>query len=195
MRNKERYFNVKITETIKNFINKISEKTRISPQMLVAVLLLAAGAAALLLSELSGGEKTVDTLSSTVMTETDTSEYAEKLEKRLASIISAIDGAGETRVMVTLESGSEDIYLHDFDYGENNNSDGKNSVERKDEYVIVDGSSGEEGIVVRVAEPKVRGVAVVCRGAGSDTVRGQIIETVTALLDISSARVSVAKMN
>lgn len=195
MRNKERYFNVKITEPIKNFINKISEKTRISPQMLVAVLLLAAGAAALLLSELSGGEKTVDTLSSTVMTETDTSEYAEKLEKRLASIISAIDGAGETRVMVTLESGSEDIYLHDFDYGENNNSDGKNSVERKDEYVIVDGSSGEEGIVVRVAEPKVRGVAVVCRGAGSDTVRGQIIETVTALLDISSARVSVAKMN
>lgn len=195
MRNKERYFNVKITEPIKNFINKISEKNRISPQMLVAVLLLAAGAAALLLSELSGGEKTVDTLSSTVMTETDTSEYAEKLEKRLASIISAIDGAGETRVMVTLESGSEDIYLHDFDYGENNNSDGKNSVERKDEYVIVDGSSGEEGIVVRVAEPKVRGVAVVCRGAGSDTVRGQIIETVTALLDISSARVSVAKMN
>ena len=97
--------------------------------------------------------------------------------------------------MITLESGSEEIYLHNYNYGENNDKSGRNSLERKDEYVIVDGSSGEEGIVVRVAEPKVRGVAVVCRGAGSDTVRGQIIETVTALLDISSARVSVAKMN
>lgn len=195
MRDKERYFNVKITETIKNFISKISGKTRMSPQMLVAVLLLAAGASALLLSEISDGEKAVDTLSSTALTETDTAEYAKELEERLVSIISAIEGAGETRVMVTLESGSENIYLHDFDYGENNNSGGKNSVERKDEYVIVDGTSGEEGIVVRVAEPQVRGVAVVCKGAGSDTVRSQIIETVTALLDISSARVSVAKMN
>lgn len=195
MQNKERYFNVKITDSIKNFINKISEKTRISPQMLIAVILLAAGAAALFFSEFSDGEKVVDTVSSTALDKTDSSEYERELENRLASIISAIDGAGETRVMVTLESGSEDIYLHDFDYGENSNSEGKNSVERKDEYVIVDGSSGEEGIVVRVAEPKVRGVAVVCRGAGSDTVRQQIIETVTALLDISSARVSVAKMN
>ncbi|MBQ4604094.1 MAG: stage III sporulation protein AG, partial [Clostridia bacterium] len=63
------------------------------------------------------------------------------------------------------------------------------------EYVIVDGDSGERGIVVRVAEPKIRGVAVVCKGADSETVRSRIVETVTALLDISSARVSVAKMS
>lgn len=97
--------------------------------------------------------------------------------------------------MVTFESGGEDIYLHDFDYGENADPEGKNSIERKDEYVIIDSSSGEQGIVVRRAEPKVRGVAVVCEGGGSDKVCAQITQAVTALLDISSARVSVAKMN
>ena len=97
--------------------------------------------------------------------------------------------------MVTLESSSENVYLHDYDYGENVEPSGRNSVERKDEYVIIDGGEGEQGIVVRVAEPKIRGVAVVCRGAGSEIVKSQITEAVTALLDISSARVSVAKMN
>ncbi|MBO5859452.1 MAG: hypothetical protein J6R20_06710 [Clostridia bacterium] len=65
----------------------------------------------------------------------------------------------------------------------------------KDEYVIVDSGDGENGIVVRKTEPKIRGVAVVCQGGGNESVRAQIVETVTALLDISSARVSVVKMN
>ena len=197
MRNKERYFNVKnISETIKNFISKISQMTRLNKKMLLAVMLLLAGMAALIASELTA-EKDITAEAITAVSEmaADTDEYVENLENRLVSIISAIDGAGETRVMVTLESGSEQIYLHDYDYGENSSSDGRNSVERRDEYVIVDGSSGEEGIVVRIAEPQIRGVAVVCAGGGSDVVRQQIIQTVTALLDIGSAKVSVAKMN
>lgn len=161
--------------------------------MLLAVFLLAAGAAVLLFSG-NGGEAEPSS-ETTACAETDAADYTRDLEERLVSIISAIEGAGATRVMVTLESSSEEIYLSNFDYGEDVDTSGKNSFERKDEYVIVDGSSGQEGIVVRTAEPKVRGVAVVCQGAGSESVRARIVETVTALLDISSARVSVAKMN
>ena len=185
----------KITDALNKIIGLISEKTKLSPKILIAALLLAAGAVALLIGEIPQNEKNVSSPVSTTKIYQDPDEYTNNLEERLTSIISAIDGAGETKVMVTLESGSEDIYLHDFDYGENADSSGKNSFERKDEYVIVDGSSGEQGIVVRIAEPKVRGVAVVCKGAGSEIVREQIVQAVTALLDISSARVSVAKMN
>lgn len=183
-----------ITDLLKNFINKISGSTRLNKKMLLAVSLLLAGAAALVISEMPTSEKT--SVTEAVTTEAyNTDKYISDLENRLTSMISAIDGAGETKVMITLESGSEEIYLHDYDYGENIDPNGKNSLERKDEYVIVDGDSGEQGIVVRVAEPKIRGVAVVCKGADSETVRSRIVETVTALLDISSARVSVAKMN
>lgn len=187
--------NVRIfPEPIKEIIDKVSKNTKLNPKMLLAVVLLAAGIIALMLSEISGGEKTVSAQVPT-SEQTDSREYEKELEERLISIISAIDGAGETRVMVTLESGSEDIYLNNSDYGENIEPSGENSFEKKDEYVIVDGSSGQGGIVIRRTEPRVRGVAVVCKGAGSDTVKAQIIEAVTALLDISSARVSVAKMN
>lgn len=195
MQNKERYIDLKnITEALKNFINKISAGTRLDKKMLLCVLLLLMGAAALVISEVTVSEE-----ASVPETETSgaygTNEYIADLENRLTAMISAIDGAGETKVMVTLESGSEEIYLHDYDYGENIDPSGKNSLERKDEYVIVDSGSGEKGIVVRVKEPEIRGVAVVCKGADSETVRSRIVETVTALLDISSARVSVAKMH
>ncbi|MBQ2847503.1 MAG: hypothetical protein IJE74_04535 [Clostridia bacterium] len=167
-----------------------------SKKMLIAVSLLLAGMAALILSEMTAdNSKAEQTSQSETSYCYSSDDYISDLENRLISIISAIEGAGETKVMVTLESGCEDIYLHDYDYGENSEVSGRNSIERKDEYVIVDGGAGEQGIVVRVAEPKIRGVAVVCRGAGSEIVKGQIIEAVTALLDISSARVSVAKMN
>lgn len=185
----------KITLIIKNIFEKISEKSRLNKKLMLVVLLLVSGIVLLLASELINAEETASLQTAETTCQTDMQEYSEKLEQRLISIISSIDGAGATKVMVTLESGGEDIYLHDFDYGENADPSGKNSVERKDEYVIIDGSSGEQGIVVRRAEPKVRGVAVVCEGGGSEQVRAQIIEAVTALLDISSARVSVAKMN
>ena len=97
--------------------------------------------------------------------------------------------------MITLESGNEDVYLHNYDYGEDIDEVGAGNREVKDEYVIVDSGGTENGIVIRVEEPKIRGVAVVCEGGGNAYVKTQIISTVTALLDISSARVSVAKMN
>lgn len=185
----------KMTRIIKAAIEKISQKSRLSKKLLLIVLMLASGIILLLASEFDTTDEAAPTTASTTTGYADISEYTNQLEERLVSIISSISGAGTTKVMVTLESGSEDIYLHDFDYGENADPSGKNSVERKDEYVIIDGASGEEGIVVRRAEPKVRGVAVVCEGGGSEQVRAQIVETVTALLDVSSARVSVAKMN
>ena len=186
---------MKTAEKIGGIINRISDKTGLEKKHLAVILLFVSGIILLVVSELSGADaKSVKPEQTTAISVTS-NEYVTELEERITSIISSIDGAGATRVMVTFESGGEDIYLHDSDYGENAASDGKNSVERKDEYVIIDGSSGEQGIVVRRAEPKVRGVAVVCEGGGSETVRAQITETVTALLDISSARVSVAKMN
>lgn len=160
---------------------------------LLCAALLVLGLVLLAVSGITDGGETKETMSET--TEISESDYAERLEERLTSILSSIDGAGRVRVMVTLESGSEDIYLQDNDYGENIDPSGKSSRESKDKYVIIDGENEERGIVVRVREPQIRGVAVVCDGAGSQTVCRQIVETVTALLGVSSVQVSVAKMN
>ena len=180
-------------QKIKESINRISEKTHLSKKNLLIILLFVSGVILLILSELPAkkdNEKSAETTTLPVLAD----DYAFSLEERLTSIISMIDGVGAVKVMVTVESTGEDVYLHNFDYGEDEDSDGKNSYEQKDEYVIVNNGDSEEGIVVKVQQPEIRGVAVVCQGASSEKVKTTIIETVTALLDISSARVSVAEM-
>ncbi len=184
----------KIKAVSENLINRISEKTKLGKKPLLCVVLLLAGVVALVLSEAAAPSEQTSVPETTSLCSEDINDYAYELEERLTSIISRIDGVGETKVMVTLESSSEDIYLHNFDYGENVEPSGKSNVEHKDEYVIVEDKDGEKGIVVRVAQPKVRGVAVVCKGGGSQVVKSRITETVTALLDISAARVSVSEM-
>lgn len=184
-----------IAEKINETIKQISEKTRLSKKLLAVLALFVAGLVALLLSEFVQGSDDTPTQATTSSQRASTQEYVQALEERLNSIISSIDGAGTTRVMITLESGNEDVYLHNYDYGEDVDEGGMGNREVKDEYVIVDSGGAENGIVVRVEEPKIRGVAVVCEGGGNAYVKEQIVSTVTALLDISSARVSVAKMN
>lgn len=185
----------KAKAVFENLINRISEKTKLNKKLLLSAVLLVAGLLALVLSEtvqpseqVSSGETTTAAFFS------ESERYVAELEERLTSIISRIDGVGEAEVMVTLESSGEDVYLHNFDYGENVEPSGKSNIEQKDEYVIIEDENGEKGIVVRVTQPKIRGVAVVCGGGGSEVVRARITEAVTALLDISSARVSVSEM-
>lgn len=185
----------KFIRILKETTEKILHKFPTDKKLSAVVILLVSGVVLLCVSEFGAENKTAFVQSEETTECTEISDYSEQLENRLVSIISSIDGAGTTKVMVTLENSGEDIYLHDSDYGENIEPSGKNTVEQKDEYVIVDGSSGEQGIIVRRSEPKIRGVAVVCEGGGSEYVRAQVIQTVTALLDISSARVSVAKMS
>jgi len=127
----------------------------------------------------------------------DLTAYEEQLEKRLAEIIGAIAGAGETRVMLTLDCGSEPIYAvqgktdskHTY-----SDSSSEESLNAAKEYVIIGSGAGEQGLVLRMLEPRVRGVAVICRGGDDLIVRRAIVEAVTAVLGVGSNKVSVAKM-
>lgn len=186
---------MKTAEKIGGIINRICEKTGLEKKYLAVILLFVSGLILLAVSEFSGVDTDNVKTEQTTLSYVSVNEYVSELEERITSIISSIDGAGATQVMITLENSGEDVYLHNYDYGEDVDGAGAGNREMKDEYVIVDSGDGENGIVVRKTEPKIRGVAVVCQGGGNESVRAQIVATVTAVLDISSARVSVVKMN
>lgn len=188
-------FGLKAAEKIGGIINRISEKTGLDKKQLAVVVLFISGLVLLVVSGFSDADKKNFETVQTSAYEVSADTYVSELEERITSIISSIDGAGATQVMITLENSGEDVYLHNYDYGEDVDGEGGGNREMKDEYVIVDSGDGENGIVVRKTEPKIRGVAVVCEGGGNESVKVQIIATVTALLDISSARVSVVKMS
>jgi stage III sporulation protein AG len=118
----------------------------------------------------------------------------EKMEEKLKELLEAIDGAGEVEVMITLESCYENVYLKDKNLKtESGNGDFK---EESDEtYIMAKTSSNtQEGVIIKVYEPVVKGVAVVATGGESEKVKMAIIETVSAVFNIDSTNISVEKM-
>lgn len=143
-------------------------------------------------------EFVTDDSSETVSTE-NTAQYSEqyiaKTEKELKALLEKISGAGEVRVMITLENCYENVYAKGYNEKEDS-ADNSQQYEFNEEYIIVKkGSNNEECLVVKVYEPTVKGVAVIAEGAGNAQVKNAITQTVCALFDISSAKVSVEKMS
>ena len=120
----------------------------------------------------------------------DYSYYEERLEARLESIISSIDGAGKAKVMLTLESSDENVYAM-----EHKQSSSEKSEQSENEYVLIDKDGDDNGLLLKIVEPEIRGVAIVCDGADSAQVKQAIISSVTAVLGITANRVSISKMN
>jgi stage III sporulation protein AG len=127
----------------------------------------------------------------------DLTDYERQLEERLCAILGSIAGAGETRVMLTLDCGSEPIYATQGDtdqkshYGEGGSEE---AFRASKEYVVIGTGSGAQGLVLKMIEPQVRGVAVICQGGDDLLVRQAIVEAVTAVLGVGSNKVSVAKL-
>lgn len=163
-------------------LEALAGRIKSDKKMLLIVVLGAVGVMLLVLSELIPEKDKTETAKETPQT---LSEYEEETEQRLAELISCIDGAGRTKVMITLNSGDENVYATD-------DKSGKETFERS--YVVVKQNGDENGMLLRVEEPEIRGAAIVCEGADSERVKQEIINTVTAVLGIGTSRINIAKM-
>ena len=156
------------------------------------IMIVALGLIGILLISFSefGSDKneSVENISEPTVQTTD-EEYLNNLEERLTELISSIENAGEVKVMITLKSSDEAVYA----VNENIKSDDK-SNSYSNNYVLIDNKNEKEAIKLKVMEPQVQGVAIVCSGGDNPTVVAQITDAVTAVLGIGSNKVSVSKM-
>ena len=144
----------------------------------LAVVLGVAAMVLILLSELWPSQAAQETPAEMYTTQSAAS-YQEELETQLAGLIQQIAGAGETTVMITLESGEERIYATDTQTGQNQS--------QQTHVLLEDGTALEETVYL----PTVCGVAVVCDGGGDVGVEARITALVSALLDVPSNRICV----
>lgn len=145
----------------------------------------------LIITEIAGGDSNDKV---TKKDETTLSTYEKKLSIELENIISKIEGAGETKVMVTLDTGEENVYARQGKSSSEQTNE-KDKFEDEYEYIVIKkNSSNQEGLLLKVIQPNIRGVAIVCDGADSSIVKESILNTVTAVLDIKSNKVSISKM-
>lgn len=126
-------------------------------------------------------------------------KYENELEQNLADIISSINGAGKTRVLLTMDSTVEQVYATDKSMSQNNSENSGDNTESKEDtsatttYITVELSDGtQQTVLLKEIQPKVRGVLVVCSGGDNNVVKEKIVDAVTKVLNISSSRVSVA---
>ncbi len=133
--------------------------------------------------------------------ESDASQYAAQLERRLEEIISSVEGAGQSRVMVTLQNGGEYLYASEDSISTDNSastdSGGRQSSGEREEhrssFIIIDTGQGEQALVRTELMPSVSGVVVVCPGADDPQVAQRIMSVVTTALDISPKRVCITQ--
>ena len=171
-------------------IEKIKTVIKNDKKILVILILAVLGIVILIISEFAGVSEKSDVTKSQNTSE----EYAEVIEKKLSEIITSIDGAGKTKVMVTVETGEENVFAKEVKTSEENDEK-ENRTDYEYEYVVIkNGTSSENGMLLKVIEPDIRGVAVVCSGGDNAAVKENIINTVSAVLDIKTNKISVCKM-
>lgn len=131
-----------------------------------------------------------------------TYEYVVQLENNLRDLISSIKGAGNTRVLVTLENSEETIYATEEKKNKEateDKTDGQMSKKRESDdcekkYIKVRDADGtERALSVTQIQPTVKGVVVVCDGGDIPEVQQKITYAVKTALNITSKRVYVTK--
>ena len=116
-------------------------------------------------------------------------EDLDKTEAAMEEILGKISGVGRVDVMLTLQSGSELVLAEEGSLRYSGDSRSPDSYERTNQPVTDSGGV----VVTQERYPQYRGALVVCDGGGSDSVRLQVINAVSALTGLSSDRIAVVK--
>lgn len=127
--------------------------------------------------------------------------YQVQLQRELESILSAIQGVGKVRVMLTLEDHQEVIYARNEQESRRNiqEEDNAGGVREQVEYdysgqlVIVRTQGYEEPVVERILKPRVRGVLVVATNADNPWIRESLTQAVQSVLDVPAYRITIQK--
>ena len=112
------------------------------------------------------------------------------LEQRITSLLSAVEGVGDCRVMVTLESGVQTVYAADTRIVSNEAGQSADTT-----LLRVETDAGPVGLKLTEIQPIVKGVVVTCRGGGNPAVCQRVMDVVTTAFHISERRVCVVKQN
>ena len=124
-------------------------------------------------------------------------EYCSLIEDKISKIIKSMTGNDNSKVIVTLDSSYEYVYLNEKDisndYTNENDTETKKKDNSSEKYIIIEDSSGNESaLIVTTLSPKIRGVVIIY-DYDNGIIDDEIKSAVMAALDISSSKIYVSK--
>ena len=120
-------------------------------------------------------------------------EALREMESAMEDILEKIQGVGQVDVMLTLQSGGELVLAEDSSLRYSGSTQSPDDYDRSSQTVTVSGDSGQDVVVTQEICPQYRGALVVCEGGGSDGVRLQVVEAVSALTGLGADRIAVVQ--
>ena len=116
-----------------------------------------------------------------------------ELQQEMEDILGRIQGVGEVRVLLTVESDGERQLAQDSELSYSGSTAAPEDYSRSFQTVLVDGGGAEEPVVTQTVYPTCRGALVVCQGGDRADVKLAVTEAVAALTGLSADRITVAK--
>ncbi len=120
--------------------------------------------------------------------------YIQQLEKKTEKIVSQINGAGKSRIMITADTSKEYDYAVDQSKSEEISNQNELSTDLQTQIVLIDGDEGENALIKKSIEPKIRGVLVLCEGADDIEINEKITQAVKTVLGVPSNKICVLKL-
>ena len=173
-----------MNENIKEKLFLIFEKIKKDKKSLLIAVIGLLGMLLVSASELMPDSENIQEQKQSVYSYESSDERAE-----LERLIGEIKGAGKVSVMLTYEGTAENVYANNMSVQTNNEEN-----RSEEEHIILDKGNTEDGLLVKSIFPRVTGVAVVCEGGGSATVKNEITQMLKALYNISSSNISISEM-
>ena len=126
----------------------------------------------------------------------DEKAYIENLENRISDMVSNIQGAGSSRVMINIVSTTEYVYVKENKKSYDSSSDTSKSEIEDSVLTMTDSNGNEYALVTKEIMPEISGVTVICDGGGDASVKAAVISAVSTVLNIGANKVCViAKAN
>lgn len=111
------------------------------------------------------------------------------LEEKLESLLCQMDGVGQVKVLLTIDTGSTITYQEDLQQFEEGDR-----KEQEVKTVLVSENGDDVPIVVKTKYPTYKGAVVVCEGADHPSVKLNIVQAVSSLTGLGSDKITVVKM-
>ena len=189
---------MKATEKLSNALKKLHGLNAKKKTQYLAVLLVVAIILAIYFSSLDtgGAKKTDDKAEAGAPAETISSDT--EMEDRLKRVLSKVDGVGDVDVIINYESTAERVpaFSEDRQVSKSDSQDtSSETTSEKSDIATVQGNGASEALIVKENQPEVRGVIVVAQGAEDISVRMNLLNAVTTLLNVSADKVEILKMN
>ena len=144
----------------------------------------------------------INSVSSKVLAETETTEVKDDLEDRLEDILESISGVGKVKVLIKYSESSTVVAMYNETSSESitQESDGEGAnkntteTESKKEIVYTDEDGESKPITEKVIMPTIEGAIITAQGAQNANTKSAIVSAVEAVTGLAVHKIQVFEM-